>query len=221
MSGAHGRLVLAGVRGRQGQRGVDGRPFRIDAIGPLSDRGEYDDSPSGFTYLATESGMIYFRTDQGAWSEGVQFRGEKGEPGQPAEFSGWAEADAPLVLDGVLVLDLSRPRDFTVVLDQSVSEVQLANFPDGRAPTFNLSFIQNEIGGHGVSLPESFIGNRPEILANPMDTTIITVASLGHASAFYILNSASFEGLPANALRNEQGMVLVGNANEILTMGNE
>lgn len=71
-------LVTAG---EQGPPGVRGQPFRVDAQGLLADRDNYDGEPDGFTFLAIDTTLLYFRDGvaHGVWSAGMVFRGPQGD----------------------------------------------------------------------------------------------------------------------------------------------
>ena len=76
-----GRAVIAaGLRGRQGERGEQGAPFLVDAHGLLASRSQFDGEPEDFSYLATDTGDLYFRTGApGGWSDPVPFQGPRGD----------------------------------------------------------------------------------------------------------------------------------------------
>ena len=59
-------------------KGDKGDPFQVDAFGLLSERSQYDDEAAGFSFLATDTGELYFKEEVG-WSDGVPFRGEQGK----------------------------------------------------------------------------------------------------------------------------------------------
>lgn len=56
-------------------RGPAGANFQPSATGPFSARSTYDSQPQGFAFLATDTGVLYFREGltAGGWSSGVQF----------------------------------------------------------------------------------------------------------------------------------------------------
>lgn len=79
-----GRAVIAaGLRGSKGEAGAQGEqglPFQVDAQGLLANRGAFDDEAAGFSYLATDTGELYFRQGAaGVWSDGVAFQGPPGD----------------------------------------------------------------------------------------------------------------------------------------------
>lgn len=66
----------------QGIQGPDGRDFTPSATGLLSARSAYDGEAPGFSYLATDTGNLYFRQGVSGWSAGTPFgKGETGDAG--------------------------------------------------------------------------------------------------------------------------------------------
>lgn len=63
-------------------KGERGDSFKVDAVGTLEDRALYDEEPAGFSYLATDTELVYFRVGvvSANWSEGVPL-GLKGDTG--------------------------------------------------------------------------------------------------------------------------------------------
>ncbi len=73
-----------GPAGPTGATGAAGQSFDPDAVGPISARSSYDGEPVGFSFLATDQGLLYFRIAAGGWSAGMPFgKGEKGDQGDP------------------------------------------------------------------------------------------------------------------------------------------
>jgi len=71
----------------QGLQGNQGDPFTVGAKGLDSERFDvlYDGEDDQFTFLALDTGLLYYRdplggnaTDPGGWEEGIQFLGDKG-----------------------------------------------------------------------------------------------------------------------------------------------
>jgi len=111
-TGASGPKGAAGDRGAQGEKGDQGEAFKVNAIGTLAERLAYDTEAPGFSYLATDTSLIYFRLAEGGWSVGVPFgkgdqgdegpqglKGDKGDPGDegpqgPAGADGAPGSDA-------------------------------------------------------------------------------------------------------------------------------
>lgn len=74
----------AGAAGVQGPQGEQGDGLLINATGLFSERTTYDTEAMGFSFVATDQGLLYFRetiTD-GIWSPGIPF--SKGDPGESA-----------------------------------------------------------------------------------------------------------------------------------------
>ncbi len=79
--GDKGETGAKGDQGAKGESGARGESFKVDATGLAGDRAAYDSEPIGFTYLATDTSLLYIRQLAG-WSNGVAFgKGEKGDPG--------------------------------------------------------------------------------------------------------------------------------------------
>lgn len=73
-----------GDTGDKGDKGDKGDSFTVDAVGLLSGRAAYDGQAVGFSYLATDNSLIYFRAAGGGWTAGVPFgKGDKGDTGAP------------------------------------------------------------------------------------------------------------------------------------------
>lgn len=65
-------------------KGETGKNFDPDQVGLLADRGDFDGQPKNFSYLATDTGELYFRVDPSGWSDPIPFgKGDKGDPGDP------------------------------------------------------------------------------------------------------------------------------------------
>lgn len=55
-------------------KGAKGDSFTVNAVGPRAGRDEYNGRAEGFSYLATDEGLIYFRVGAaGNWSDGSPF----------------------------------------------------------------------------------------------------------------------------------------------------
>lgn len=73
-----------GIQGVVGQTGSVGASFDADARDLFANRGLYDLQAAGFSMLAIDTGLMYFKLSSasGNWSAGVQFgRGETGVQG--------------------------------------------------------------------------------------------------------------------------------------------
>ena len=68
----------------QGIKGDKGDPFTVSAMGNFADRSTYDAQPLGFSFLALDTGTLYFKLSNtsGDWSAGVPFgKGDTGDTG--------------------------------------------------------------------------------------------------------------------------------------------
>jgi hypothetical protein len=68
----------------QGIKGDKGDPFTVSAMGNFADRSTYDAQPLGFSFLAFDTGTLYFKLSNtsGDWSGGVPFgKGDTGDTG--------------------------------------------------------------------------------------------------------------------------------------------
>ena len=80
--GAQGSKGSQGDKGLQGDKGAQGLAFNNFLTGLYAGRPLHDSKPEGFSYLAVDSGKIYFRLGKivGKWSAGVPFgKGERGD----------------------------------------------------------------------------------------------------------------------------------------------
>ena len=71
-------------QGRQGDQGPKGDPMKIDATGTTEELSQYDGEPKGFSFLATDTGMVYIKNSDtsGDWSAPVGFQGPAGKDGE-------------------------------------------------------------------------------------------------------------------------------------------
>ncbi len=67
--------------------GRDGKNFAPDAIGTLSERAAYNDSPKGFAFLDYETGIMYHKVSDltANWSDGISMSGAPGPVGPKGE----------------------------------------------------------------------------------------------------------------------------------------
>ena len=68
----------------QGIKGDKGDAFQVNAVGLFSNRDLYDTRPQGFSFLALDTSLIYFKMSNisGEWSSGAPFgKGETGATG--------------------------------------------------------------------------------------------------------------------------------------------
>ncbi|MCZ4321455.1 hypothetical protein [Pseudomonas anguilliseptica] len=71
---------LRGTKGEAGEQGAQGLPFQVDDQGLLANRSAFDAESAGFSYLAIDTGELYFREGAaGNWSAGVPFQGPAGD----------------------------------------------------------------------------------------------------------------------------------------------
>lgn len=121
LKGARGEAGAQGPRGEKGEKGEKGDPGERGPVGAsfvadikdLSDfRGGYDGLPKGTSFLAIDTGLLYWKLGNapGEWSSGVPFgkgekgekggKGEKGENGEPGPI-GLTGAQGPQGVPGV------------------------------------------------------------------------------------------------------------------------
>lgn len=67
----------------KGAPGINGSSFTVSQVGLSADRVNFDNEAAGFSYLATDTALLYIRIGASGWSEGVPFgKGDKGDPGE-------------------------------------------------------------------------------------------------------------------------------------------
>ncbi len=81
--GERGPLGPQGPMGPQGEQGPKGDSFSPDATGPRDDRALYDNRPQNFSFLATDTLVLYYKLSDalGDWSDGVSLQGPQGMTG--------------------------------------------------------------------------------------------------------------------------------------------
>jgi len=82
--GPTGPAGPTGPQGVQGVKGDTGASFDADARDVFANRGLYDLQPKGFSFLAVDTGFMYFKltNTSGDWSTGKEFgKGETGATG--------------------------------------------------------------------------------------------------------------------------------------------
>lgn len=82
--GPAGPTGPAGPQGPQGPKGDTGASFNADARDLFANRNLYDLQPKGFSFLAVDTGFLYFKLSNtgGDWSTGKEFgKGETGATG--------------------------------------------------------------------------------------------------------------------------------------------
>lgn len=82
--GATGAQGPQGVQGIQGPKGDAGASFEADALDVFANLGLYNLQPKGFSFLAMDTGNLYFKLSNTSadWSAGVQYgKGDTGATG--------------------------------------------------------------------------------------------------------------------------------------------
>ena len=82
--GPAGPVGPKGDRGESGQKGDRGESFSVNAVGVSSDLSKYANKEKGFSFLATDKGLLYIKISDadGDWSAPIAFgKGEKGDKG--------------------------------------------------------------------------------------------------------------------------------------------
>lgn len=69
--GVQGIQGVIGIQGFIGGQGPQGLSFEPDAIGTFAQRSNFDVQQQGFSYLANDLAMIYFRIGLSGWSAGI------------------------------------------------------------------------------------------------------------------------------------------------------
>ena len=80
--GDKGDKGIKGDKGDKGDKGKEGLSFDIPVRGLYAQRHTYDSEPDGFSYLALDKKLLYFREGNasGVWSKGYPFgKGERGD----------------------------------------------------------------------------------------------------------------------------------------------
>ena len=105
-AGPIGPTGATGAIGPQGPKGDTGADFLIDANGPYANRYLYDSEVENFSFLATDTSVVYFKqtTTSGDWSPGVPFgKGDTGDTGPqgPTGASGTIGLQGPQGPQGI------------------------------------------------------------------------------------------------------------------------
>ena len=74
-AGATGATGATGPAGATGATGADGDSFKPDVVAPLADLSLYDAEPSGFAFLAEDTGNLYIRQGVSGWRGPIPFGG--------------------------------------------------------------------------------------------------------------------------------------------------
>jgi hypothetical protein len=84
--GPAGPVGPKGDKGETGAKGERGESFAVNAVGVSSDLSKYANKEKGFSFLATDKGLLYIKISDasGDWSTPIAFgKGEKGDKGDP------------------------------------------------------------------------------------------------------------------------------------------
>lgn len=143
-----------------GPQGPQGDSFEPDAIGPFSGRSAYDGEAPGFSYLATDTGELFFRLDPTGWSAGVPFgEGPAGPPGPqgPIGNTGAAGAAATIAVG-------------TTTTGAAGSSASVTNSGTSSAAVFDFTIPRGDTGATGATGPAgptdwNLLTNKPAFLA--------------------------------------------------------
>ena len=111
---------LASLVGPKGDKGDAGTSFKVDATALFSQRSTYDAQPDGFSFLAADTGMLYFRVGVSGWSAPIPFgKGDQGLPGangkevqlqKTATHIQWRYVGEAVWIDLIPIEDLRGPQ---------------------------------------------------------------------------------------------------------------
>ena len=107
VQGIQGPQGIQGIQGSKGEKGDRGDSYSPDYYGLESERGAYAYAAKDTSFLATDTGMLYFkRTSQyDDWTDGILFgKGEPGPQGEPGE-PGKDANEVPMDPDPVAYFD--------------------------------------------------------------------------------------------------------------------
>lgn len=107
IQGPQGIQGIQGIQGSKGEKGDRGDSYSPDYYGLESERGAYAYAAKDTSFLATDTGMLYFkRTSQyDDWTDGILFgKGEPGPQGEPGE-PGKDANEVPMDPDPVAYFD--------------------------------------------------------------------------------------------------------------------
>ena len=100
-TGEKGEKGEKGDKGDTGAQGPQGDPMKIDAVGLSSERSLYDGEIKGFSFLATDTGMVSIKNSDASadWSAPVGFQGPAGKDGKtPVRGTDyWTENDIAVI----------------------------------------------------------------------------------------------------------------------------
>lgn len=107
VQGIQGPQGIQGIQGPKGDKGDRGESYNPDYYGLESERSAYAYAAKDTSFLATDTGMLYFkRTSQyDDWTDGILFgKGEPGPQGEPGE-PGKDANEVPMDPDPVAYFD--------------------------------------------------------------------------------------------------------------------
>lgn len=126
-----------------GATGAKGDPFTINAEGTIAQRSTYDTQPRGFSFLALDESLVYFKNSatSGDWSIGAPFgKGDKGDTG-----------------NGIGAIDFTSTTDASGHPAQSGAvDTYTITFTDATTTTFT---VYNGADGHTPTKEEIGLGN--------------------------------------------------------------
>ena len=75
------------LKGATGSRGATGEAFKVDVVGSLASKNNFDTTKGGFAYLDADNSHLYIKLSdvKGHWSQPVLFG--KGDKGRPFEYN--------------------------------------------------------------------------------------------------------------------------------------
>lgn len=72
-TGPPGSTGLTGTQGAKGDQGPQGLSFEPDAIGLFAERANFDAATQGFSFLARDQSLMFFRIGATGWTTGLAF----------------------------------------------------------------------------------------------------------------------------------------------------
>lgn len=201
-----------GATGATGTKGDRGEAFNVDATGPIAGRAAYDAQGDGFSYFATDEGLLYFRQGAaGVWSEGIAFgKGETGDTG-PAGPTGAAGATGAAGPEGLSAYQVALAAGFSGSLSAwlaSLVGAQGLQGATGAKGDTGAQGVQGPQGVQGVQGPTGDTGpagatgpagsdatvvraSGAELRALADDTKVLTPKAVADAAALVTLTDAS------------------------------
>lgn len=169
-----------GPKGDKGDKGDMGASFEADQMGRFAQREAHDSAAAGFSFLAIDTGMLYWKLSAAAgdWSDGVLFgkgpkggKGDRGDPGErgPQGFRGANGAPGPRGEPGPVgppgTVDYSRTLLKDVTTGQTMQgPLQAQSFTAGQymsAPyySFGQANVKMAVAGGRVTFTEEQTNN--------------------------------------------------------------